>query len=85
MDFPGSSNGKESACNARDLGLIPGSGRTPGEGQHNPLQCSCLDSRQEEPGGLQSTGGKELDTTEQLTHTITSIHLPPKTSPLCNI
>ena len=41
-DFPGGSDGKESACNVRDLGLIPGSGRFPGEGNGNPLQCSCL-------------------------------------------
>ena len=42
MDFPGSSNGKESACNAGDLGLIPGLGRSPGDGHGNPLQDSCL-------------------------------------------
>ena len=34
--------GKESACNAEDLGLIPGSGRSPGGGHGNPFQCSCL-------------------------------------------
>ena len=39
-DFPGSSAGKESACNAGDPGLIPGSGRTPGEGIGYPLQYS---------------------------------------------
>ena len=38
----GSSDGKESACKAGDLGLIPGSGRFPKEGNGNPLQCSCL-------------------------------------------
>ena len=37
-----SSVGKESACNAGDLGSIPGSGRSPGEGNGNPLQYSCL-------------------------------------------
>ena len=36
--FPGSSNGKESSCNARDLGLILGLGRSPVEGNGNPLQ-----------------------------------------------
>ena len=41
---PGSSVGKESACNAGALGLIPGSGRSPGEGNGNPLQYSCLES-----------------------------------------
>ena len=36
-DFPAGSDGKESACNAGDPGLIPGSGRSPGEGNGNPL------------------------------------------------
>ena len=40
MGFPGSSAGKESACNAGDLGSIPGSGRSPGEGIGHPLQYS---------------------------------------------
>ena len=44
LGFPGSSNNKESACNAVDLGLIPGSGRSPGEGNVNPLQYSCLEN-----------------------------------------
>ena len=39
---PGGSDGKESACNAGDLGLIPGLGRSPGEGFGIPLQYSCL-------------------------------------------
>ena len=38
------SDGKESACNAGDPGLIPGSGRSPGEGNGNPLQFSCLEN-----------------------------------------
>ena len=42
--FPGGSEVKASACNARDLGLIPGSGRSPGEGNGNPLQYSCLEN-----------------------------------------
>ena len=40
--FPGSSTGKESACNAEDLGSIPGLGRSPEEGHDNPLQYTCL-------------------------------------------
>ena len=40
--FPGGSDGKESACNAGDPSLIPGSGRSPGEGNDDPLQDSCL-------------------------------------------
>ena len=41
--FPSGSVGKESACNAGDQGLIPGLGRSPGEGNGNPLQYSCLE------------------------------------------
>ena len=44
MAFPGGSDGKESACNAGDLGSVPGSGRSPGEGHGNPLQYSCLEN-----------------------------------------
>ena len=66
--FPGSSAGKESACNAGDPGLIPGLGRSPGEGIGYPLQYSCL----EKPHGQRSLVGytswsrKESDMTEQL-------------------
>ena len=64
--FPGGSAGKEFACNAGDLGSIPGLGRSPGGGHGNPLQYSCLES----PHGQRSLAGcsprdcKELDTTE---------------------
>ena len=44
VPFPGGSEGKESACNAKDLGSIPGSGRSPGEGNGNQLQYSCLEN-----------------------------------------
>jgi len=49
---------KNPSANAGDMGSIPGSGRSPGEGDDNPLQCSlCGEShRQEELGGLQSVG-----------------------------
>ena len=42
--FPDGSDGKASACNAGDLGSIPGLGRSPGEGNGNPLQYSCLEN-----------------------------------------
>ena len=42
--FPGGSDSKESACNEGDPGSIPGSGRSPGEGNGNPLQYSCLEN-----------------------------------------
>ena len=44
MGLPGGSDGKESACSAGDLGLIPGSGRSPGEGNGDPLQYSFLEN-----------------------------------------
>ena len=43
MGFPDGSDGKESACSAGDPGLITGLGRSPGEGNGNPLQYSCLE------------------------------------------
>ena len=43
----GGSDGKESACNVGDLGSIPGSGRSPGEGNGSPLQYSCLENPME--------------------------------------
>ena len=42
--FPGGSAGKESACNAGNLGSIPGLGRSPGEGKGYPLRCSGLEN-----------------------------------------
>ena len=47
--FPGSSAGKESACNAGDLGSIPGLGRSPGGGQGYPLQYSGLENSMYSP------------------------------------
>ena len=58
---------KNPSASAGDAGSIPGSGRFPGEGNGNPLQYSCLRIPwTEEPGGLQSMGHKESDTTQQL-------------------
>ena len=55
-------SGKESAYNIGDLDLIPKPGRSPGEGNGNPLQYSGLEyPRTEEPGGLQSMGHRESD------------------------
>ena len=55
VDFPSGSEGKEPACNAGDQGSISGSGRSPGEGNSNPLQYSFLEIPwAEEPDRLQS-------------------------------
>ena len=50
IGFPGGSDGKESACIAGDPGLIPGSGRSPGEGNGNPLEYSCLENPMDRGG-----------------------------------
>ena len=52
--LPRGSDGKASARNVGDPGSIPGLGRSPGEGNGNPLQYSCLENPMEEPGGLPS-------------------------------
>ena len=52
---------------AGDVGSIPGSWRSPGGGNNNPLQYSCLGNPAEEPGRLQSMGSQESDITEWLT------------------
>ena len=68
LGFPGGSDGKESACNAEDLGLIPGLERSPGEGNGNPLQCSPVPAGefhgQRNLAGYSPWGPKEADTTE---------------------
>ena len=68
LGFPGGADVKASACNVGDLGLIPGSGRSPGGGNGNPLQYSC---HGESHGGrslvgYSSRGRKESNTTELL-------------------
>ena len=52
--FPGGSDGKESACNAGDLGSIPGLGRWPAEGNAYPLQYSCLGNPMDRGGVVES-------------------------------
>ena len=67
LGFPGGSAGKESTCNAGDLGSIPGLGRYPGEGNGYPLQFSDLENSMDYPWGR-----KELDTTEKLSLSLDS-------------
>ena len=61
--------GKESTCYAEDLGLISGSGRSPGEGNGNPLKYSCLENSMDRGSwkGYSPWGHKESQTTEQIT------------------
>ena len=65
----GGSDGKDSACNAGDLGLIPGSGRSPGEGKGYPLQYYCLENPMDREAWQAGSvhGVTELEVTEQLT------------------
>ena len=67
--LPGDSDGKESACNTGDPGSIPELGRSPGEGNGNPLQYSCLEN-QRSLVGYSSWGGKESDMTELHTQSL---------------
>ena len=65
--FPGGSEGKASAYNAGDPGLIPGSGRFHGEGNGYPLQYSCLENSTDREAWWATVHGvTKLDTTEQL-------------------
>ena len=68
LGFPGGSDGKESTCNVEDLGLTPGLGRSPGGGDGNPHQYSCLENphRQRSLTGYSPCGHKESDTTDRL-------------------
>ena len=66
VGFPGGSEVKASAWNAGDPGSIPGSGRSPGEGNGNPLQYSCLENPRRSLVGYSPWGCKESDTTERL-------------------
>ena len=73
MGFPFGSDGKESACKAEDPGSVPGSGRSPGEGNGYPLQYFCLENSTIRGTSWAAVHGghNDLDTTEQLTHTYT--------------
>ena len=75
MGFPGVSDHKEYVCNAGDLGLIPGSGKSPGEGNGYSLQYSFLENTMDRGGWLTTVHGiAESDMTEQHTHTHTHTH-----------
>ena len=64
--FAGGSVGKESACKTGDLGTIPGCGRSPGEGNGTPLQCSCLENPMDRAWGASIYRLQSWTWTEQL-------------------
>ena len=72
LGFPCGSDGKESACNSGDLGLIPGLGRFPGEKKGYPLQYSGLENSMDSPRAR-----KKLDKTERLSLTAFLCSSPP--------
>ena len=69
LRLPAGSDGKESACNAGDPGSIPGSGRSPGGGNDNPLQDSCWENSMDREAWQTTVhGGRQnSDETEKLT------------------
>ena len=77
--FPGGSDGKASVYNAGDPGSIPGLGRSPGEGNGNPLQDCCLENPMDKRSlvGYSPWGCKESDTTERLHFHFILIHKFP--------
>ena len=74
--FSSGSDGEEFSCNAGDPGLIPGSERSPGEGNGNPLQYSCLENSTDRETWWDTVHGghKESDTTE-LSHTMRTYYM----------
>ena len=73
VGFPCGSGGKESVCNVGDQGLIPGSGRSPGEGNGNPLQYSCLGNHVDR-GAWQATVLENTSVQHDLLTTDQTIH-----------
>ena len=69
MGSLGGSDGKESACNAVDLGSIPESVRSPGEGNGNPLHYSCLENFMGRGAWQATVHGITKNQTDRLTHT----------------
>ena len=72
--FPGGSDGEESVCNVGDLGLITGSGRSPGESNGNPLQYSCLENAMDR-GAWRATVHRAAQSQTQLKQLSSSITL----------
>ena len=76
---PGISVGKESSCSTGDLSLISGSGRSPGEGNGNPLQYSCLENP------VDRTWQSIVHGVARVGHDLATKPPPPRSSPFCKI
>ena len=74
MGFPGGSEVKASACSVGDLGLIPWSGRSPGEGNGNALQYSCLENPMDGGVWWAAVHGVAKSRTHDFTFTFTFFH-----------
>ena len=74
--FPGGSDGKPSACSAGDLGSTPGLGRSPGEGNGNPLQYSCLENPMDRGAWRATVHGVAKSQTQLSNFTFTSLGNP---------
>ena len=83
LGFPGGSDGKESACNAGDLGLIPGLGRSPGGEHGNLLQYSCLENPME--GGAWWARVQGVAKSRTQLSNFTSLHFPKPKKKRTNI
>ena len=79
LGFPGGSEVKDSACNAGDLGSIPGLGRSPGEGNGNPLQYSCLENPMDRGAWWATVHGvaKSQTRLSNFTHSLTLVLILP--------
>ena len=80
MGFPGGSDGKESTCNAGDLSLIPESRRSPGEGNGNPLQYSCLENSRDRGAWQATVHGLQRVRHDWATNTTSTIKERPITN-----
>ena len=76
MGFPGGSDGKESACSVRDPGSVPGLGRSPGVGNGNSFQYSCLENPMDRGAWCDNSSDfAELETTRATNTHIGNINL----------
>ena len=84
MGFPRGSDGKESVCNAGNPGLIPGSGRSPGGGNGNPLQDSCLEKSLDRGAWKATAHGVTKSGTQPRSESTEAMFSPSKKKQVCS-